>query len=273
LGKQNPVLDAQVFARTASLFAQKREALAPETLETLASDIVRRLARTIKQDPGSPVTLIAAGSVAAFCDILVKDDPVAALQFIDDRRVEGLTRQDLYLGYIAQAAERLGQLWDEDLLSFTEVAVATGQLYALMRALRDETAGIRPGLDARRRAFFATVPGEDHGIGITIAADLFRNAGWEIDLQIGLEHEDLMAHVEFAAPRVIGLSLSTEQRLGELMRLVIAMRIAAPLAIIGVAPGAGIDRRKLSNLVDTDLLFGDVPSALGELERLIRIPR
>ena len=33
------------------------------------------------------------------------------------------------------------------------------------------------------------MPGEAHGLGITVAADLFRDAGWSIDLQIGADHD------------------------------------------------------------------------------------
>lgn len=272
MGKQQSAIDLQRFERVVSLFAQKREALDPEIIQTIASDIVRRLARSVKPDQRIPDSVITDESVGSFCDALVQDDPGVALHFIDERRAEGVSRQDVYLGYIAAAAVMLGERWNEDLISLVDVTVATGHLYALMRSLRDEGAAIRPAFDLRKRAVFATVPGEDHGIGITIAADLFREAGWEIDLQIGRDHDGLMEHIEQTAPGVIGLSFSTERRLGELMRLVVAMRIAVPNAIIGVAPSASIDHKQLSNLVDIDLLFGDAASALSELDRLIRIP-
>lgn len=270
MGNMHPAVDLQLFERATSLFAQKRATLDVDAVGTLASDIVRRLSRTVKPSEKLPETVISAASIGAFCDTLVHDDPYAALQFIDERRAEGTTRQDIYLGYIGAAATMLGERWDDDRVSLVDVTVATGHLYALMRSLRDEEIGVRRAYDARRSALFATVPSEDHGIGITIAADMFREAGWEIDLQIGIEHDELMAHVARSSPHVIGLSLSTERRLGELMRLVIAMRITVPKAIIGVAPGAGLDPDQLKNLVDIDLLFGDAQSALSELDRMVR---
>jgi len=265
------LFDAEILSRTTSLFATKRDAFGSDAVELLVSDIVRRLASAKPRDPSFETPEISDGSIDAFCETLIQPNPAAALQFIEDRRTEGVTRQGVYLGYIVAAARSLGQGWDEDRFSFLEVTYGTGHLYALMRALRAETSSARPAFDGRRCALFATVPGEEHGIGITVAADLFREAGWEIDLRTGTDHDALVTHVEDTQPHIIGLSLSTEQRLDALVRLVVAMRIAMPSAIIGVAPATNVDAARLHDLVDIDLVFDDAPSACRELERLIRL--
>ena len=265
------MFDAEVFSRTASLFATKRDAFDPDAVEDLASDIMRRLASARHRGPALAEPQVSDDSIASFCDALIQPTPDAALRFIADRRTEGVTRHDVYLGYIVAAARSLGRGWDENRFSILDVTYGTGHLYALMRALREEPPVGNPAFDGRRCALFATVPGEDHGIGITVAADMFREEGWEIDLRTGTDHDRLMAHVEDTQPPVIGLSLSTEQRLGALVRLVVAMRIAMPSAIIGVAPAESVDADRLHALVDIDLVFDDVPSACHDLERLIRV--
>jgi methanogenic corrinoid protein MtbC1 len=270
MGKPQAAFDAEIFSRTASLFATKRESFAPEAVEVLANDIVRRLASIRPRQPRFETPEISDDSIDAFCETLIQPSPAAALQFIEDRRAQGVTQQGVYLGYITAGARSLGQGWDEDRFSFLEVTYGTGHLYALMRALRAETSSTRPAFDGWRCALFATVPGEQHGLGVTVAADLFREAGWDIDLRIATDHDGLVSHVEDTQPHIIGLSLSTEQRLDALVRLVVAMRITMPSAIIGVAPAANIDAARLHDLVDIDLVFDDVPSACRELERLIR---
>lgn len=207
----------------------------------------------------------------AFCDALILSDPRTALRFVEDRRAEGMSVAGVYIGYISGGARCLGERWDRDELSFLQVTCGTGHLYALMRALRSENSMGQSKFDNRRVALFATVPGEDHGIGITIAADLFRQAGWEIDLETSTEHDELVAHVDLTRPHVIGLSLSTEERLGALVRLVVALRLVVPDAIIGVAPSSSVDAERLRALVDIDLVFSDAPSAFRELDRLIRL--
>jgi len=271
MGKPQASFDAEIYARTASLFASKRSVLAPDAVESLASDIVRRLARGGSRGAAMDGVGLGDASVETFCDALIEPGATAALRFIEARRAEGVTRQGVYLGYIVEAARCLGRRWDEDRVSFMEVTIGTGHLYALMRALRVEADAGRPAFDGRRCALFATVPGETHGIGITVAADLFREAGWEIDLRTGVDHDALVAHVEATEPHIVGLSLSTELRLDALVRLVVALRLVVPHAIIGVAPSACVDAARLHERVDIDCVFGDATSACAELERLVRL--
>ena len=271
MGRQTVIFDPEAFVRTASLFESKREGFSPDAIESLAGDIVRHLARTTLRQPNLEAHDISNESLDAFCEVLIKPDPTAALEFIGNRRAEGLTRQGVYLGYIAAAARRLGEGWDEDRLSFLDVTYGTGHLYALMRALREERRSPSVPMDVRKHALFATVPGEDHGIGVTIAADLFRQEGWEIDLKTDTDHEALLEHVEATRPQIIGLSLSTHRRLDALVRLVVAVRISIPEVIIGVAPGGDLTGDRIRQLADIDLLFDDAHSACAELVRLVEL--
>ena len=264
-------VDTEVFKRTASIFSTKRTTLPPEAVEAVANDIVRRLALPPMQLAEFDLPQISEESMAAFCDALILPDPSVALRFVEDRRAEGMSVTGVYLGYISGGARCLGERWDRDELSFLKVTCGTGHLYALMRALRSEISFHHRRFDRRRVALFATVPGEDHGIGITVAADLFRAAGWEIDLETGTLHDELIAHVEQTQPQIIGLSLSTEHRLDALVRLVVAIRLVVPDAIIGVAPSSNVAAERLHDLVDIDLVFTDAPSAFRELDRLIRL--
>ncbi len=258
------VIDTQVFSRTAQLFSAKVRALPPDTVKVLASDIVAHLGRTAEAGVDvDPVNL------EDFCNTLLGYDADAALSFLADRRAEGCDLETIYVGYIAAAARELGARWEDDRVSLFDVTVGTGHLYALMRALRAENEAFAPDLDVQRYALFATVPGEDHAIGITIAADLFRAEGWEIELQTGTDHASLVAQAEFSKPPVIGLSLTTERRLDALVRLVVALRLVLPRSIIGVATGGMLAADRIANLVDIDLQFSDVRSAREQLDRML----
>ena len=256
-------VDVETFARTALRFAAKRRALPPEAAETLSVEIVRRLTAAA----ANRADAVPDDSMEAFCAALVQPGPEAAMAFLRARQAEGTSHPELYLGYIAAAARALGAGWDSNRLSLTEVTIGTGHLYALMRALRTEAAPARAAPSGRRQALFAAVPGEDHSIGITIAADLFREAGWDIDLQLATDHDSLVARAERLHPCVIGLSLSAEARLPALARLVVALRLELPRAVIGVAPAAALDPAGIDALLDVDLILGDAVTARAELER------
>ena len=260
-------IDVETFARTAVRFAAKRRALAPDAVKILTGDIVRGLAT----HPGvQELEDIAPGDIEAFRDALLELDPEAALRFVETRRAAGVTRHDIYLVYIATMARQLGEDWDANRLSLSEVSIATGHLYALMRSMRAEGAAPSAPYDSRKCAMFAAVPGEDHSIGITLAAGLFRDAGWEVDLQLGSDHPGLIARAEATQPGVVGLSLSAPARLPALARLVVALRLTLPHTILGVAPAAGLDAAALSHMLDIDLVLQDADTARADLERLVQ---
>ena len=271
MAKIDVEFDPAAFTQTASLFVAKREHFGDAAIEGLAREIVDRLTTAAIASHRPTPTEIDPEDLLAFCAVLLEPTSDAALAFITRRREQGLARQDVYLGYVNGAARWLGEQWDEDRLSSFQITVATGHLYALLRSMRaDRPLGVHV-VDNPRAALFATVPGESHGLGITVAADLFRDAGWDIDLQIGHDHESLIDRIEKRQPFAIGLSLSTHQRIEPLIRLVVALRLTVPHAILGVAPPDDLDEGTLRHLVDIDLVFHDAASACTDLERAVRL--
>lgn len=262
-------VDPRILTRTVRLFDRKRRLLPPDAVESLAREVVVRMADAVTARTRPGTSKIDPVRVDAFCDLLLKPDPLgAALDFIAARRSEGASTQDIYLGYIGEAALLLGRRWERDEVTPLQVTLAAGNLYALMRALRT-AAQTDAAPDHRRYALFATVPGEQHGLGPTVAADLFRAAGWDIDLHLGLDHEGLVACARECAPGIIGLSLSTRQRVPEMVRAVLALRMVLPDAFIGVAPGGDLLPEDILGIADVDMVFGSVPAAIEALERLV----
>ena len=262
-------LDTEVFSRASALFDSKLKVLPQHLVEGFARQIVARMASAPALIAQIDETGIHTADVEAFCDLLLSGTQgEAALDFIRARRAEGVTQRGIYLGYVTEAARLLGERFENDELTPLDVTMAAGNLYALLRALQGRP---QRAADQRRAALFATVPGEEHGLGITVAAHLFREAGWDIDLQIGLGEAALIERVERMQPKVIGLSLSTRHRLPDLLHLLMTLRIIAPRAVIGVAPGGDLRAAELQGLADVDLLFGDAASALGDLNALFDV--
>lgn len=273
MNKASAFINSEIFGRAAQLFEEKRRVLAPDVVEGFARQVVTRLAATtVTHRPLNPIQISPEG-VSAFCDLLLQPDQNRrALAFIAARRDDGATIEDIYLGYIGPAARMLGERWERDALTPLQVTVGAGTLYALMRAVRAGLA-TNPSRPAERTALFALVPGEKHGLGVTVAADMFREAGWDIDLQLGHDLSGLTEHVMRTLPGVIGLSLSTVERLPELVQAVLNVRFVVPDAVIGVAHGGDLGAADIQRIADVDLIFDDVPTAIRMLERHKPIPR
>jgi methanogenic corrinoid protein MtbC1 len=252
------------------VFRNKRNALAPNHLKDLAAEVVHRLVTMRENREIYAEQDVDAQQLSAFCDALLHHAPERALSFVANLQAQGVTRQHLRFGLIAGAARLLGERWDRDEVSFVDVTVATGHLYAVMRAVSADLGTRRTPIRPERRAIFASVPGETHTLGVTLAADAFRDAGWEIELKLAESHDSLIQHADQAKPLVIGLSLSTKARLPELIRLVLALRIVTPSAIVGVAPALDMSDDDILQLVDADIVFRHAGRALADLERRLR---
>ena len=100
----------------------------------------------------------------------------------------------------------------------------------LLRDLR-EVAPVVPWRGGRE-ALFATAPGEKHVLGISMAADHFREAGWRIDLHINSEEDELVESVSKGGYAIVGLGASSQADVAALTHACTALRFASPRTMI-----------------------------------------
>jgi len=263
--------DTETYTRTQALFATKREAFAPDSVTVLARDVISRLAEEKRQattTSGNIVSMtIDPDMVDAFCDVLLGYDPAAPLRFLEQTLAPVVVRRSDLYEHIACASRRLGAKWDAEEVSYLQVTVAAGKLYALVRAVGSGTAQRELAHNRAKRALFASVPGEQHTLGVTIAAEMFRNAGWDITLMINQSHEELIDRAAAIHPPVIGLSISNSDGLDRLARLVVATRLTLANTVVAVAAGPEIDKSMLQSVVDLDLVITDAQTAQAEITK------
>jgi len=258
--------DRVAFDQSRRLFDVASLRLPEDKVRNLAQEVVARLAERVQRDGRIRAELPAAAEVDRFCDALVSDRDHAAADIILKLRLDGTSVETVYLDYIARAAELLGNRWEEDRVSFVQMTVAAGRMLGILRGLRHVVAP-RRGL-AERSAFFATVPGEDHVIGVTMAADLLRREGWAIRLMVGLDHGELVQAMQETDRAIIGLAASTADRLADLAQLVVAARISHPDVPIMIGGRIGLEEPGIDALVGADGMATDLDQTLAEMERL-----
>jgi methanogenic corrinoid protein MtbC1 len=257
--------DRVAFARASEAARIAAARLSPRALHTLAREVVTRLAVRARSD------LLSAGTapperIERLCDAFLSPDDEAAPRMVAALRGAGVPVETIYLGYLAPVAERLGELWEEDRASFLDVTLAIARIYALLRGLRGALMQARR--PTRLSALFAPVPGEQHTLGITMAADLLRARGWEITLKLGLDHDALVEAIARSEHPVIGLTAAGQASLVQLTRLLVAIRVARPEALILLGGGVARADDGTRPLLDVDALAPDVATAERELERL-----
>ena len=266
-------LDEKAFDRSEYKKADRQFRLVEEKLPqvavtALAREVVRRLAfrmpRTVKKED-----LPTATDIDLLCGALLSKSDDAADSFILAARRDGVRIEAIYLGYVAGAARRLGEMWDNDEISFIDVTLACGKLYRIIRGLRHVLA---PGILGDRDewpAMFALVPGETHTLGIEIATDIFRREGWDVDMMIGLDHDMLVEQSDRRNYNAIVLVANSDGMLEPLTRLVLALRISHPLSHIVVAGNILIHHADIIDMVGADAVMKDIETAVTTLRDVI----
>jgi methanogenic corrinoid protein MtbC1 len=239
----------------------------------LPEDVVINLAREVIRRVGSRDSMMTRAAAAPtraelglLCDALLSPDDAAAAQIVLSLRSDGTKAEDIHLTYLAGAARMLGDLWDENRIDFAAVTLGTGRLFAIMRGMRHLFEPTFPVHD--KTAIFASVPGEDHTLGVRMATDLFRKEGWEIALKVGLDHDVLVAQIEHEPTGIVGLSIGGEHSMEPLSKLVVALHICCPQALILVC-GQDVEKtRPVLELMGLDAIAATFDEAKQKMSEL-----
>ncbi|MEP3843791.1 MAG: cobalamin-dependent protein [Paracoccaceae bacterium] len=256
------------YRRSEANIRRLREILPEDLVVDLAREVILRVASSETGLEHVPIT-VSQKDIRDFCYALVSDDHTAAAAIISELRADGVRPEDIYLRQLAVAARMLGDMWVSDEMTFSQVTVGTGRMLAIMRSLRHLFEPALSGND--KSAIFAAVPGEDHTLGVRMAADIFRKDGWEIALKVGLDHDQLVAEIEQAPAGIVGLSISGEHSIEALSRLVVALHISCPRSILAVS-GPNIEEvRPILTLMGLDVIATTVEDAQAQMSALWEI--
>jgi methanogenic corrinoid protein MtbC1 len=156
----------------------------------------------------------------------VDEDPNAVCLAIQQLQRQGIGPEAIQFDWLAGAAHELGRRWDEDECTFADVTVGMVRLQCAMRHLYQPMPSGQTGGSgqATPRILLLLAPGEQHGFGLTLVAEAFRRAAWDVTcLQDAraLSPTDCVAQTAFD---VVGLSVGSTPRMKGLRELCEALR-------------------------------------------------
>jgi methanogenic corrinoid protein MtbC1 len=178
--------------------------------------------------------------VAAFSRCVIGHDDDAVMASLAGIRQRGISVESIYIDLLAPAARYLGYLWDEDLCGFADVTVGLGRLQQVMRELSPAFGSEVDHPADGRRALLVPAPGEQHTFGLSMVAEFFRRAGWEVVGGVGGPEIDPVDLVRDEWFDVIGVSVGNEARLDWLRNGITEVRRASRNRAIGVMVGGPV---------------------------------
>lgn len=179
----------------------------------------------------------ASFAIEQLCSALTDDAPQRAMAVVTRLLDCGVSIDAIYETYIPRAAARLGDLWLDDRIGFTGVTLGMARLTEVFRSLspqylrrRSDGPAVGKPLAAgpsRRRALFALAPGEEHALGVVMAADQFQRAGWAVRVELRSDAAGLARIVRERTFDIIGLSAGSRRMIPAVRDTVGRMRDAA----------------------------------------------
>lgn len=145
--------------------------------------------------------------IEAFARVSLEADAERMLALVNDEIAAGRNLSAVYHDILAPAARRLGAMWSDDEVAYSDVTIALGRLQHLIRDLgwKIPPAKGRPG--AGHTVLFAPAPGEQHIFGLIMIEDQFRRAGWRTWLETHAEADELARIASQHSFDVVGFSL------------------------------------------------------------------
>jgi MerR family transcriptional regulator, light-induced transcriptional regulator len=233
-------LALQLLDDASSLPSEKRA----ELLSTISEQIVPELLASHWQDLHTPEACAdgrvppTALEVDAFVRIARRQDLPGALAFVEELVRQGLSLESILLHLVPPAARQLGDEWLADVTSWAEVTAALGTLHQVVHVFGPEFA---PAPARRGPVVLVAAPGEQHTLGLYLLGEFLRRDGWDAHVDPGLPAADLVAFVESQHVAAVGISVSNDELLGGVERLVLAVKRASCNPRVAVLLGGPLD--------------------------------
>ncbi|WP_179107024.1 B12-binding domain-containing protein [Variovorax sp. KK3] len=256
------------------------------------ADCQTQLARTLKLDiiprlidvhrapaPASRVDDNAshrptAREVEDFVQLVLAREHSPAQAFVDLLGQRGMSVETIYLDLLAPAAQHLNYLWTQDLCDFTHVTLGLARLQRLLHELSPSlNGGQRPFRGNARRVLLLPACGEQQTFGLSMVAEFFHHAGWEVDRGHFPLDSDAAELAQAEWFDVIGLAAGNETRLQPMRRTILDIRALSRNRDVRVMVGGPIfaGHPERVKFVGADACGLDGQKAPVHAERLIAL--
>ncbi len=178
---------------------------------------------------------------------------------------EGMGVAGLYQRVIAPAMWRIGELWEQGTISVADEHLATALTHQTMAGIYGPSLGhkVKPG-----RILMAAVEGEQHALGLRMAADVLELAGYEtIYLGADVPTDDLLQAVAARSPDLVGLSATMPSSIQALDRAIAEIQRVNPNLIV-LFGGQGVRPRERN---DGAVLVRDLEQLLAMVEAVLDV--
>ncbi len=229
------------------------------------------IAHRTPQAKAQDLDSLAVDTIEEFTELVLAEEPPVLCAFIEDLHLNGATFEALYLGLLAGTAKRLGEYWETDRVDFTSVTIGLWRLQQVLRSFSPvfQIEGAKPANG--HRALLLSTPGEQHNFGLAMLGEFLFRDGWSVAGGPGLKTSEVSDLVHSQSFSIVGLSLSSEDRMDSLISIIRLIRRASRNLNIAVMVGGPlfVRRPELVATVGADATAPDARQGAARAELLV----
>jgi len=267
---------ANTLPADAGVFNEYGRTVLSTLSQTIEGDIIPRLMLAFDSRRTDIAPPVEAGerlgeAVDEFIQLLLNHDASIATNYVTTLRADGVALSALYLDLLAPAARRLGEMWEEDECSFTDVTIGVCRMHQVLLEFSRcfDAAGIE-SRSSGNDALIIPVPGEQHTFGLFMVMEFMRRANWNCysgQPANSQEFEKLVASRDFD---LIGISVGATGHIDVARQLIAELRAAARNsdAVVMVGGQAFFDDPDLATRIGADAFAADGQEAVRRAEAL-----
>jgi MerR family transcriptional regulator, light-induced transcriptional regulator len=190
-------------------------------VKTIKTQIIPKIVLALRRTPTPKTPSVEQNSpstVEQFAMLALGDDDDAAFAYVEGVLTQGVSVESVFLDLLAPAARHLGTLWESDAADFATVTLGVSRLQRIMRRLGESFFNEGGYGHGGESVLLTIIPGEQHSFGLSMVAEFFRRAGWNLCTGPFTSHQELTSLVHNHWFDVVGFSVSSDRRLEELKK-------------------------------------------------------
>jgi len=243
-------------------------------VKTIKTQIIPKIVLALRSAPILKPTESAerpSTAVERFAALTLGNDDGAAFAYVQELLAGGSTVEAIFLDLLAPAARQLGAQWESDVTDFANVTLGVGRLQLIMRRLGDRFVEESNAGHAGESVLLTIIPGEQHSFGLSMVAEFFRRAGWNLCTGPFASHQELTSLVHAHWFDIVGFSVSSDRRLDELKQDIHDIRRDSRNRNVGIIIGGPmvIAQPDLVASMGADMMSSDATTAPQQAHGLI----
>lgn len=248
-------------------------------LNTLEKEVLPRLLLAHGQSDAGPDQRapqsdndVPHSVVEQLVPMALTNDTADMLAYVQAIHAQGVSLETVYLHVLTPVARTLGEMWERDECSFTDVTVGLWRIKQVMHELSPTFQSVAQEQSHGREVMLVPTPGSAHNLGLFMVSEFFRRSGWRVSGELLSQSSDMLLAVQNDWIDLVGLSVGITDHVAPLADLIKSLRTASrnPNLLIMVGGPLMLAHPEYVVTVGADFMAEDAPHAVEMAEA--RVP-